>query len=335
MLKTKSWSALAVSITWIFITAFCLAYLLQTVMGLLEKNELTFPISISNAQSIILTGSILLLMVFNWGVEAVKWKLAIRDLEGISFFKAVKATLAGVAVSTWMPNRIGEYIGKVFYVQPQNRTKGAISALFVSYTQIVATLIFGLIGGVYFLMAYGEVHVYGLLMLLITLVLGVSVFGYRLLRREKLAYKRGKFWKAIRYFLLTFTRYNSSMHLRMIVLSALRFAIFSTQFVLALHLFGVQSSWVELFLLVAAIYGIQTVLPTPAIAALGIRGSLSLYFLGFVTDLNGAILSASYGIWLVNLLLPSFFGFICLLTSPTSFEVKSLVAKLPVKVFSR
>lgn len=334
MLKTKSWSAIAVSLTWIFITALCLIHLLQTVFELVEKNELTFPISISSVESILLVLGICLLMILNWGTEAIKWRLAMRDLEQLSLWKSIKATLAGVAVSTWMPNRIGEYIGKVFYVKPQNRAKGAISALFVSYTQIVATLLFGLVGGVYFLITYGEVHVYGLIMLLISSMLLASVFGYRMLRREKLAHKQGKFWKAIRYFLLTFTRYNSSMHLRMIALSALRFAIFSIQFVLALHLFGVQAAWSELFLLVAAIYGIQTVLPTPAIAALGIRGSLSLYFLGFVTDLNGAILSASYGIWLVNLLLPSFFGFICLLTSPASFEVKSLVAKLPIKVFS-
>lgn len=335
MLKTKSWSAVWVTMAWIFITTFCLTYLVQTVFDLVNRNELSFPTSILNGQSLLLAATILLLMIANWGLEAVKWKLAMKDLEKLSFLKALKATFAGVAVSTWMPNRIGEYIGKVFFVKPKNRTKGAISALFVSYTQIVATLIFGLIGGFYFLLAYGEVHVYGLLILLITVVLIACIVGYHLLRRENLSHKRGKFWRAVRYFLLTFTRYNSSMHLRMIALSALRFAVFSFQFILALHLFGVQASWAELFLLVSAIYGIQTVLPTPAIAALGIRGSLSLYFLGFVTELNGAILSASYGIWLVNLLLPSFFGFTCLLTSPIRFELKSLVAKLPIKVFSR
>ncbi|RYZ23965.1 MAG: hypothetical protein EOO10_20735, partial [Chitinophagaceae bacterium] len=54
-----------------------------------------------------------LLIFVNWGIETIKWKLLVTSIRPIGFFKAYKAVLSGVSFSVALPNRIGEYIGRL------------------------------------------------------------------------------------------------------------------------------------------------------------------------------------------------------------------------------
>src|SRR5919107_661964 len=58
---------------------------------------------------IILLMAVLLLMLANWSVEAMKWKISVAAIRPMSFLKAFYAVLSGVSLSVSMPNRIGEY----------------------------------------------------------------------------------------------------------------------------------------------------------------------------------------------------------------------------------
>jgi hypothetical protein len=64
---------------------------------------------------IINLGIVVLLMIVNWGIEARKWQYLIAPIYSISFARAFKAILSGVSFSVTMPNRIGEYLGRVLY----------------------------------------------------------------------------------------------------------------------------------------------------------------------------------------------------------------------------
>jgi hypothetical protein len=57
----------------------------------------------------------------------------------------------------------------------------------------------------------------------------------------------------------------------------------------------------------------MAVLPTIAIAEIGLRGSVSLHFLGLLSDNTAGILAATVAIWLINLVLPAAIGSILLL----------------------
>src|SRR5690349_10597785 len=59
-----------------------------------------------------------LLIVVNWGLEAWKWKLLVATVRPLNFLQAYKAVLSGVAFSVSLPNRVGEYIGRMLY-QPE------------------------------------------------------------------------------------------------------------------------------------------------------------------------------------------------------------------------
>src|ERR1041384_5710121 len=66
-----------------------------------------------------------LLMLFNWLFEAIKWRLLINAQEHISIKKALKAILAGISISIFTPNRIGEFAGRIYYLDNADKLKAA------------------------------------------------------------------------------------------------------------------------------------------------------------------------------------------------------------------
>jgi uncharacterized membrane protein YbhN (UPF0104 family) len=60
--------------------------------------------------------AVLLLMFVNWSIEAIKWKISIKKVQQVSFGKALQAVLSGVSFAVSTPNRMGEYLGRVLYM---------------------------------------------------------------------------------------------------------------------------------------------------------------------------------------------------------------------------
>ncbi len=55
------------------------------------------------------------------GIEAIKWQIALRPVQSISFTRAFKAILAGTCIASFTPNRVGEYLGRMLFVDPGNK----------------------------------------------------------------------------------------------------------------------------------------------------------------------------------------------------------------------
>jgi len=89
--------------------------------------------------------------------------------------------------------------------------------------------------------------------------------------------------------------------------------VFSAQYLILLDTFGVEMLWWQGFLMNAVIYLVMALVPTIAVVELGLRGKVSLYFLGLLSNNTAAIIAATVGIWLINLLLPAVLGSILLL----------------------
>jgi len=318
----KQIAKLLVTGLWLVLAIYGFYFVYESIAGALN-GEKDFYWPAFSVKNLVLLVSILLLMFVNWGIEALKWQQSVKDIEKQSFFNAFKATMVGVSVSTWMPNRLGEYIGKIFYIQPQNRMRSAISGLYVSYTQIIATLFLGVLGAFYFLIKYGDAPniswVTGAIIGLLAIMLAFLILKDRIINYLSV---RNKY---IKVFIDTLTRYSFQQARFFIGMSMLRVIVFTCQMVLALELMGANASVLDGFLLSWLIYGFQTIIPATALAGLGIRMTLSAFFLGFATSNELAIISASYGIWMVNLLLPSALGWLALIFSPVRAEVKHQV----------
>ncbi|MFZ4707859.1 MAG: lysylphosphatidylglycerol synthase domain-containing protein, partial [Bacteroidales bacterium] len=91
----------------------------------------------------ILAAIIFGLMFLNWGTEAAKWKYIIARIEKVSFFQAFKAILTGITISTFTPNRVGEYFGRAFILKKAHPLDAIILTIVGSMSQLLVTVIAG------------------------------------------------------------------------------------------------------------------------------------------------------------------------------------------------
>jgi hypothetical protein len=254
-------------------------------------------------------------MFANWGIEALKWKKLIDKLLPIRYFRAFKAVWTGVTLGLFTPNRIGEYGGRLLYVPGKFRWTGIVSSLIGSFAQIVATFLFGLLALLFFLSSKANIQGPMLTILIVVAILLVAIFllAYYnmgmlidLLRNKRLFRKIAPYIEVLSF-------YKTADFTNILLLSMLRYAIFSAQYLILLWLFGVHIQIGEGCVVVGVIFLAQTVLPSFTVAELLTRGNISLYFLHYYSDNSGAILAASTGLWLLNLIIPAVLGYFFIL----------------------
>jgi len=253
---------------------------------------------------------VMFLMLINWGLDAVKWKRLMSGLKKISFFQSFKAVLCGVTFSVFTPNRIGEYVGRIFYIERLPPLKAIALTLIGSFSQVLITIIIGTVGFCVFTIIYFEWDLYINYLnffvagLLIALLL-ITYFNVRLF--EDLLNKVS-FLKRFKKYVSIFSSLSYNELLKLLGLSFLRYAVFTAQYLLLLLMFGIEFSIMEGLMMIGLIFFVQTIIPTIALVELGVRGGVSIFFLSYLTDNTLGILSASYSLWLINLVLPAIIG---------------------------
>ena len=110
----------------------------------LEESWLTIKAAFADERIINLFLAFILMFV-NWSLEALKWKLSVQHVQPVSFAKALKAVFSGVSFSVTTPNRMGEYIGRVLYMNEGNRLKVISLTILGSVSQLIVTMFFGLL----------------------------------------------------------------------------------------------------------------------------------------------------------------------------------------------
>jgi len=256
---------------------------------------------------------ILLFAFFNWSLETIKWKTLIRSLEKLSFFRAFQAVLSGVSVSIFTPNRVGEWGGRVWILQPQNRAKAVTATLVGSFSQLLSTLLFGILAlGIYsqqnpkptFLNQYFAWNTLFLLFLFAGMLL---FFYFKIAFLEKIIHKI-HFLKPLYKAVSILKQFAPSLLLKTLIFSLLRYFVFFTQFYFLLLIFDVQVSVLEAFIAIAFTYFSMAFIPSISLAEIGIRASVSLFYLGWYSTNEPGIVGASLALWLVNLALPAVVG---------------------------
>ncbi|TSA30552.1 MAG: UPF0104 family protein [Bacteroidetes bacterium] len=269
-------------------------------------------------------GLVILLMFLNWAIEAVKWQYLMAKIERISFWKSYQAILTGVTISSFTPNRIGEYFGRVFILNTASRIEGILVTILGSMSQLLITIFTGSIAMLafipLFLTRYWSFSGY-LYYILGALVVGFNVlilafyFNVSFLSTLKEKILRNGL-KRVRKFFRIFAFYHNRELIRVLLYSFVRYLVFSCQFYLLLQLFGVPVPYPEALMLISLIYFVMAVIPTIALTELGIRGSVALYFFGIyfsgttidMDPVNVGILASSTLLWAINLGFPSLVG---------------------------
>ena len=261
------------------------------------------------------------LMIFNWLIEALKWKFIIKKVYSISILKSYMAILAGLSFSMFTPNRIGEFAGRVILLDTTKKLRIILLTIVGSFSQTLTTLIFGMAGLLYFLQKFYKLSYYtwlslvflGVVLVVVLLLIYLNISIFHSWIRQK-----GLFKKLIKY-----TRVLKILDLKSLVkvmgYSVFRYLVFTVQYLLLLHIFEIPFALFDGFMIISAIFLAQMALPLVAILEVFKRGAIAIGLLSFLPFYANAsatdqgvwdlkIISAAAGLWLVNLMLPSIAG---------------------------
>ena len=272
----------------------------------------------------ILVAVILVLMLLNWCTETVKWKFLVRRIEAIRFSVAIEAVLTGITISTFTPNRIGEYFGRAFILKKANPVEAIILTIVGSMSQLLVTVLMGTLALLLILPQFAghagnwPVIFYPGIITFIMLFDAGLIFVYLHVGaiRPLARYFLKQHWRKAYRYLGVISRINRTELVYVLLLSFIRYSIFFTQFFIALRLFGVPVSLKDTLLLIPLIYLALAVVPTIALTELGVRGSVAIYIIGNFLSLHGSmpgqwdttVLSAATLIWIINLAFPAIVG---------------------------
>ncbi|MET6998557.1 lysylphosphatidylglycerol synthase transmembrane domain-containing protein [Chitinophaga defluvii] len=265
---------------------------------------------------------VLLLMFCNWGLEARKWQKLVKPLEDISFLRSFSAILSGVSLSINTPNRIGEYGGRILYLSNRNKLKAIAATIVGSFSQLIVTIIFGLIGMIYYINNFPLIKDDGyfapnfwekILVGVLIFICLLTILLYFRLQIIVAIFEKIPFLRKAKVFVQIILRYSTGDLESLLLLSAIRYLVFSAQYLILLDAFGLEFIWWQGLLLNSVIYLVMALVPTIAIAELGLRGKVSIYFMGLLSANTAAIVAATVGIWLINLVLPAVLGSVLLL----------------------
>jgi len=259
--------------------------------------------------------SFLILALSNWSLEALKWRWIIRKIENISFLQSLRAFFNGVTVSFFTPNRSGEFAGRILYLSPENRVRGALLTFISSSSQLLVTLQLGLISLVYFLPEFVEMdtlltNALRLLFVLLVLLFTFAWLKLPLLVRwvDKLNIKSA--WKEKVHVWESCTPRDFFV---LWYFSLFRYIFFTTQQIIVFYLLNPWISIPELFGLSALSFLLITIIPSIALGELGVRGGVNIAVFGFAGLLSSDVLLATFTLWFVNLVLPALMGAISVL----------------------
>lgn len=254
------------------------------------------------------------LMPVNWLLESVKWRFLLSDIEKISFFKSIKAVFSGITFSIFTPNRIGDLVGRIFVLKPENRVKAIFATGLSSFSQLIVTISIGILSFFILILyfSFPQITQNKLLVgyfIVFFLILTVLIFFFYFNIKSILKFLfRYKIFLKLKEQTSVLSDYSLDKLFVLLALSLIRYSVFVFQFYLLLIFFEVQISLINSILGISLMYLAMAVIPTFALTEIGVRGSTAIFFIGlFSTNISG-ILSASIFLWIINLAVPAIIG---------------------------
>jgi hypothetical protein len=251
----------------------------------------------------------LFIMPLNWSLEALKWQILLRPIEKTTFSKSFIGVLAGIGIAIFTPNRTGEYLGRIWVLKQQNRPAGVSITIAGSLAQSTVTFIMGLIAGWYWLSEVQNQELTNLSQMILASIstLLVILIYYLLPRIAQFLLKYN--WKSvIKKSLEGISFLKRHLQNSALAISLLRYAIFTSQFIILLHYFQCDMQFSESVIAIAMLYAAMLIIPSITIAEPGIRGSLSLLIFSVFSENEAGILAASLTLWIINLAIPALSG---------------------------
>jgi hypothetical protein len=245
-------------------------------------------------------------MPINWFMEVLKWKLCIKELTQISYLQAIKGVFSGVALGFITPHAVGDYFAKIWTFKHRDRKKALGPILVSRASQMLPTLIFGLLSvGIFiktFQLNLNYAYTYSTALIFIGGMLILFVLLYLFLKFGKRNFN-------ISYYIDLILKMKIKTFLSLFCLSFLRYTIFSVQFLVLLSIFEINLPLWDQFLGVAFMFLAKSVLPTfNFFNDLGVREFSAVLYFEALNISSGPIVLAGLILWLINIAIPALLG---------------------------
>ena len=250
------------------------------------------------------------LMLMNWFLESLKWQFICEQFQPIRWKVAVESVFCGLSWAVFTPNRIGEYGGRVLFLNPRKRVFGVIGMMIGSISQMVITNVVGILAVCWFIGRYTDVSTpfYTLICLFslgyLTFFL-LLYFNIQLINRLLL---RFRFLQKFKRFFNLLLRYDRHDLKRIFVYSLLRYIIFTSQYCILMQVIIPDLPIMEMVLMIFILFFVQSALPSLDLFDVGVRSITASYFFSFITSHTVAVMAITACVWFVNLILPAIIG---------------------------
>lgn len=265
----------------------------------------------------LLCGLVFLLMFVNWGLETRKWQILIKGIQKIKFSKAFKAVFSGQAFALNTINNLGEYVGRVLFLNEGNRLRAISLTMVGSMSQVIITFVMGAISLFFARLLFeqkgmgdGGLNAFwysGLMFVLVTFTILLLMIYYSLSWVTK-AVEKISFVKKYAFLIQKVEDFTAPELTKILLYSLVRYAVFVIQYLILLSVFQVEANLLLLILMVCIIFLILAIVPTIALTELGLRGQVSILMLGLVSTNTAGIVFTSTAIWCINRAFPALAG---------------------------
>jgi len=260
---------------------------------------------------------VIMLVVVNYGLEAKKWHLLVSEVQQISYGKAYKAVLSGQSFAFNTVNNVGEYFGRIAHLEEGKRLKAISVTIVGSISQFIITLLMGIGGLVYlrhyildnthFIQGVNKFWIDGLIYALSAGTIVLLLVYYEIAWITKLL-EKVPFIHKLSFFIVNVEHFTKRKLTTILLLSTLRYTVFVLQYIILMRLFKVDIAIITTGWMVCVMFLVLAIIPSIALAELGIRGEISKQIFGLMsTNILGITFSAAL-IWFINRVLPALAG---------------------------
>ena len=263
---------------------------------------------------------VFVLMFVNWSLEALKWKISVQGVQPVSFFRSLKAIFSGVSFSVTTPNRTGEYLGRVLYMDDGNRLRVISLTILGSISQLLVTIFFGLLGllilrsGIASIslsvwMAWlKDIGIFGASLAFIFLTVFYFRIGWLVKWIDKIPAIKKYIW-----LINELEKTDTTLLMRLLSISLLRYLVFATQYFLLFRFFGVEVNWWQGFWATAIVFFVMAITPTIELFEVVKKMYVTQEIFAIFTVNTLAIGFVTTTIWFINLVIPATIGSLLIL----------------------
>ena len=249
---------------------------------------------------------VIALVPLNWFLETLKWSVLFPAEESLG--KKFKQILFGVSLGLVIPRVAGDYLSRKSNTLTKPSSTYTTAIAYNRVSQAVVTYCIGLVGFIYIA---GQSFSVNFWVILVSSIAALGLFIGIWLNLARIINQLSA-WPVLKKFFLGSEEakaINSSQNAQTILLAAIRYGIFTLQYMLLLNWIGLGLPVLYMAAGVAATFMLKSSLPVlNFISDLGSRELSALFVFGLLEADLSLVIAASLLLWLANILLPALVG---------------------------